>query len=185
MKQKALFLDRDGTLNIDFDFVHTSDEWEWIPGVREKLVEYKKAGYLLIVITNQSGIARGRFTQEQVDDLHHWVNARLYETHGIKIDAFYVAPWHPNFHDGKSSLLLNERKPATGLFHKAADAFQINFEWSVMAGDKQTDLLPALELGINPFLVKSRFFDDELAQWASQYHIPILESIHYLPKPEL
>ena len=185
MKQKALFLDRDGTLNIDHDFVHKQDEWDWVDGAREKLLSYKNAGYVLIVITNQSGIARDRFTQAQVDELHSWVNEELRKSHNIRFDAFFVAPWHPDFHEGKSPLLLNDRKPATGLFHKAANEFQIDFERSVMVGDKQTDLLPALELGISPFLVKSRFFDDELKLWAEHFNIPILETIQSLPDPIL
>ncbi len=170
IKNKAFFLDRDGTLNVDHDFVHKPEEWDWIEGVPETLKLLHNSGYTLIVVTNQSGIARGHFSLEQVESLHRWVNADL-EKMGFQIDAFYIAPWHPDFHAGKDPGLLGERKPGTRLFLDAAEKFDIDFSRSFMAGDKKSDVLPAIELGMTPILIHSRFTTDELISWAESRQI--------------
>ncbi len=172
----AFFLDRDGTLNVDHDFVHKPEEWDWIPGVPGKLAELKSAGFKLIVITNQSGIARRRFSLEQVEELHRWVDEDLLRR-GISIDGWYIAPWHPDFHEDKDPELLNERKPGTVLFERAAREHQIDLGKSSMAGDKISDLEPALKLGMKPYMVRSRFETKESRKWAAEHDIPLIESI--------
>ena len=176
MSSKCFFLDRDGTLNVDYDFVHTPREWTWCDGAMDALVLLKERGFKLAVITNQSGIARGRFTMEQVNRLHDWVNDQL-QNDLIEIDGFYVAPWHPDFHDGKDPGLLDERKPGTVLFRKAAAELGISFEGSCMAGDKISDLLPAMHLGIKPYLIRSRFYTEEIGNWCRQHHILIFDRL--------
>jgi len=178
MLNKAFFMDRDGTLNIDHDFVHLKDEWNWIPGVPQTLKKLHDSGFKLIVVTNQSGISRERFTLEQVNALHEWVNQKLFEDMGFMIDALYIAPWHPDFHHDKDPALLDERKPGTVLFKKAAERFNIDFSQSFMAGDKSSDIKPALELGMTPFLVKSRFTDDKLIDWAKRNNVAFFPTIN-------
>jgi len=168
----ACFLDRDGTLNIDHDYVHKPAEWDWIPGVPSALKRLQAAGYLLIVITNQSGVARGKFTLSQVHRLHRYADRKLAES-GVWIDAWYVAPWHPDFHEGKDPKLLEERKPGTALFERAMAEHGIDPERSLMVGDKASDLTPAMELGIRPQLVVSRFMNDELREWAKTNEIDV------------
>jgi len=129
-----------------------------------------KTGYKLIVITNQSGIARGLFSQKKVEELHDWVNAQLQKL-GFQIDGFYISPWHPDFHENKDPALLNERKPGTRLFEKAAELYDIDFSRSFMAGDKKSDLIPALELGMTPVLLHSRFTNNTLLKWAEARQI--------------
>lgn len=175
---KAFFFDRDGTLNIDFDYVHLKEEWEWIPGIPETLKKLHDADFRLIVVTNQSGISRGKFSLEQVNELHEWVNRDLYNKVGIQIDAFYIAPWHPDFHKDKDPLLLNERKPGTVLFERAAERFNIDFRKSFMAGDKASDITPALNLGMTPFLVSSRFTNIELLSWAFNNNVVFFPTIN-------
>lgn len=182
MPNKAFFLDRDGTLNVDHDYVHLKEEWDWIPGVPKTLKRLHDAGFKLIVVTNQSGISRGRFSLDQAKALHEWVNEQLFSEFGFRMDAFYIAPWHPYFHDGLAQELLNERKPGTVLFKQAAERFDIDFSQSYMAGDKSSDIKPALELGMKPFLVHSRFTDKKLIAWANRqkvaFHPSLVEAVN-------
>ncbi len=172
----AFFLDRDGTLNIDHDYVHKPEEWDWVPGVPEALQKIQQAGYLIIVITNQSGVARGKFSLSQVHRLHRYADRDL-ERYGVKINGWYIAPWHPDFHKNKDPELLAERKPGTALFERAAKEHRIDFSRSFMVGDKATDLKPALQLGIEPYLVVSRFMNAKLKGWAQTNKVPVLKDL--------
>lgn len=176
MSTPAFFLDRDGTLNIDHDFVHRPAEWDWIPGVPEALHELRHNGFKLIVVTNQSGVARGHFSLRQVHELHAYAGRQL-QARGVAIDDWYVAPWHPDFHEGKDPALLHERKPGTALFERAAREHDIDLSRSFMAGDKASDLMPALRLGMKPVMVTSRFMNAELRQWCRQQHIHIYDDL--------
>jgi D-glycero-D-manno-heptose 1,7-bisphosphate phosphatase len=172
----GFFLDRDGTLNVDYDFVHRPEEWTWCDGAVEAIRWMNGNGFKVIVITNQSGIARGRFTRDQVDALHAWVDEDL-KRHGAWIDAWYVAPWHPKFHEGRHPDLLHERKPGTGLFLQAAERFGIDFSGSVMAGDKISDLQPAVELGMRAWFIRSRHEPDADPDWLRRHGIPIEDTL--------
>jgi D-glycero-D-manno-heptose 1,7-bisphosphate phosphatase len=174
--ETAFFLDRDGTLNDDTDYVHTIEEWTWCDGAIEAIRWMNMNGYKVIVITNQSGIARGMFSREQVDALHAWVDEDL-RRHGAWVDAWYVAPWHPNFHDGHHPDLLLERKPGTRLFLQAAERFNIDLSKSVMAGDKISDLQPAIELGMDAIFIRSRHDAHADREWLSKHRIPIYDRL--------
>lgn len=179
----AFFLDRDGTLNIDTDYVHRIDEWVWCDGAIEAVKWMNDNGFLVIVVTNQSGVARGRFTMEQVNALHAHAEADL-ARHGARIDAWYVAPWHPKFHEGLDPALLDERKPGTGLFLQAAERFGIDFSRSHMAGDKISDLAPALELGMRPWFIRSRHEPDQDPEWLRRHGVPTVDRLlDVLKKP--
>lgn len=172
----AFFLDRDGTLNIDHDFVHRPDEWDWCDGAIEAVKRMNDMGFKVIVVTNQSGVARGRFTMEQVNALHAHAEADL-ARHGARIDAWYVAPWHPKFHEGLDPALLDERKPGTALFRQAAERFGIDFSRSHMAGDKISDLAPAVELGMKAWFIRSRHEPDQDQAWLRAKGIPTLDRL--------
>lgn len=173
---KIFFLDRDGTINVDTDFVHTREEWQFCDGAPEAIKMLNEAGFKVVVVTNQSGIIRGRFTLAQVVELHRWVDEEL-ANYGAKIDAWYIAPWHPNLHAGLNPALLRDRKPDTGMFDKALRRFKANPADGHMAGDKISDLQPAVKLGINPFLIKSRFFDGLDMDFIAVNHIPVFETL--------
>ncbi len=177
---KAFFLDRDGTINVDYDFVHKPSEWTFCKGAPEAIRILNEQGFKVIVVTNQSGIARGHFTLQQVEQLHHWVNEQLAEHHA-RIDAFYVAPHHPRF-DIEQAYDPRDRKPGTGMFRKAADRFNIDLSSSHMAGDKITDLTPALELGMQAYFVRSRFEDSQDKNWLKEKEIGIYDSLHQIIK---
>lgn len=169
--QAAFFLDRDGTLNIDHDFVHRPEQWDWCPGAIEAVKWMNDHGFLVVVVTNQSGVARGRFSLEQVHALHAHADADL-ALHGARVDAWYVAPWHPKFHEGQDPALLDERKPGTALFRRAAERFGIDFGRSWMAGDKTSDLEPALALGMRPLYLATRHHAGQDREWIRRNGIP-------------
>lgn len=155
LHNKAIFLDRDGTLNKEKSYLYKKEDWEWLDEAIESLVELKKNGYLLIVITNQSGIARGYYTSDDVIKLHEFVNTLLYE-YGIKIDAFYICPHHPLF-----SGYCDCRKPAPGLILKAANDFNIDLSKSWMIGDKISDVNAGKNAGCNTLLVLTGYGERE------------------------
>lgn len=136
---KAIFLDRDGTVNVDVDYLHECDKVQIIPGVIQALKTLKEKGYLLIVISNQSGVGRGYFPVEDVDRVNQYINLLL-QQHQIKIDDFYFCPHTESDH-------CECRKPAVGLYLQAAKDYCIDLHESYMVGDKITDVLAAAELG--------------------------------------
>jgi D-glycero-D-manno-heptose 1,7-bisphosphate phosphatase len=177
---KAFFLDRDGTLNVDYNFVHTAEEWTWCEGALEALDWMKTNGFKIIVVTNQSGIARGRYTEKEVEKLHDWVDNQL-KKKDLEIDDWFYAPHHPDY-DPQKEYDPADRKPGTGMFKKAAQKHNIDFEKSYMAGDKITDLQPAVELGITPFFIRSRHEPKQDKNWLQRYKIPQFDNIKQVVK---
>jgi len=141
---KCVFLDRDGVLNKDYvDYVYSLEKLEILPGTKEAISALKRAGYLVIVITNQSGIAKGIYKREDMQVVHDEMQ-RYYEN---QIDAFYYAPWHPSVSESLT------RKPDSLMFEKAIAKYGINPELSWMVGDKERDLIPAKRLSIKTIQV--------------------------------
>lgn len=136
---RAVFLDRDGVLNEDDpNYTYEVSKFKILPGVREALRNLKEAGYLLIVVTNQSGIDRGIYTLEQMNACHQYLQAET----GNKIDHFYFSPHHRTV---TQSLLT---KPETLMFERAIVKFNIDVTRSWMVGDRGRDIVPARVLGI-------------------------------------
>lgn len=136
---KAVFLDRDGTLNVEVDYLHEIDKFVFIDGTFQALRLLKAHGYKLIVISNQSGIGRGYYKKQDVEQLHHYMNAVL-EKYDAAIDAFYYCP-----HVEQDKCLC--RKPHTGLIDRAAAEWEIDLGQSYMVGDKESDLMTAFNAG--------------------------------------
>lgn len=172
---KAFFLDRDGTINVDYNFVHTPEEWTWCEGAIEALKWMKSENFKIIVVTNQSGISRGRYTKEHVQSLHEWVDHELHE-YNVAIDDWFYAPYHPD-HDTDGIYTPEDRKPGTGMFEKAAERHQIDFSQSYMAGDKISDLKPAITLGMNPLFIRSRHEPTQDKAWLRKHDIPTFDNI--------
>ena len=145
----AIFLDRDGTLNVDKGYVSKAEQWEWTPGAVEAIRGFNSLGFCVVVVSNQSGIGRGYYKKEDVDQLHRFVNERLGE-HGAKIDAFYFCPHRP---EGGCDC----RKPRPGLIFQARSAQGIDLGKSFMVGDKEIDVLAALAAGVTPILVETGY----------------------------
>lgn len=147
---KAIFLDRDGTINIDKGYVHTIEDFEFIEGMPEFIKEHNDKGYKIIVITNQAGIARGYYTKEDVDKLHQYINEKLAQI-GAHIDAFYICPHHPKF-TGE----CNCRKPKTGMVEQAIKDFNIDVKQSILYGDKPWDIECGKRCGIKSFYINDK-----------------------------
>lgn len=137
---RCIFLDRDGVLNRDkVDYVYTKEDHVILEGVVEALFTFKNAGYLLVIITNQSGIAKGLYTSKDVMVCYDL----LQDACGGILDAIYYAPYHAN----TDSQNLTS-KPGSLMFEKAIARFNIDVSQSWMVGDKERDLVPARKLGI-------------------------------------
>lgn len=145
-KRKAAFFDRDGTICEDIGYAYDPKDIHFIPGIPEKIRGYNEMGYLVIVVTNQSGIARGIYTEEQMRVFHETMNSRLQKEYGAHIDAFYFCPHLPEI-TGECEC----RKPKPGLFFKAIDDYNIDPKQSVSYGDSERDKIASRAAGIEHF----------------------------------
>lgn len=132
--RRAIFLDRDGTLNNDTGYVHRKEDWHWLPGVVETLRRFHAVGYLLVVVSNQSGIARGMFGEDDLHALEAWINEDLAASNAV-IDAWYYCPHLPEV-TGPCDC----RKPEPGLLLRAAADLNIDLARSWMVGDRVRDM---------------------------------------------
>lgn len=151
-RRAAIFLDRDGTINVEKDYLVDPAEFELIPGVGEALRRCHEAGYLLIVVTNQSGVARGYFTAAEVDRLHAHLQEELLP-YGLQIDAFYLCPHHPEHGSGPCDC----RKGAPGMLLQAAREHHIDLAASWMVGDKRSDVEAGENAGCRSILVRTGY----------------------------
>lgn len=135
---KAVFLDRDGTINVDKNYLYRKEDFELLPHTIEALRLLQNAGFLLVVITNQSGIARGYYTEEQFMKLNQWM-IEHFRTKGITIDAVYYCPHHPQAKIEKYRRNCNCRKPKTELFEAAVIDLNIDLAKSFAIGDRLRD----------------------------------------------
>ena len=148
MKKSAFFLDRDGVVIRQVSYLHTPEQVELETGVPEALRRIHDSGALAVVVTNQSGVARGMFTREDVERVHARIQ-ELLAAHGERIDGFFTCFHHPDF-TGPCAC----RKPAPGLFLEAAERLGIDLGSSFMAGDKFSDLESGRNAGVRQsFLV--------------------------------
>ncbi|MDC9590766.1 D-glycero-beta-D-manno-heptose 1,7-bisphosphate 7-phosphatase [Xenorhabdus sp. XENO-10] len=138
----AVFLDRDGTINIDHGYVHEIDNFQFIDGAIEAMLELKKMGYALVLVTNQSGIARKIFTEDQFMQLTEWMDWSLADR-GVDLDGIYYCPHHPEAEDEEHKKSCNCRKPQPGMLLDAQQELHIDMSSSYMVGDKIEDMLAA------------------------------------------
>lgn len=145
---RALFLDRDGVINREKNYLYRIEDFEFIDGVFESCRYFQKKGYLIIIVTNQAGIARGKYTEQDYKVLTDWMLLR-FENQGITITKVYHCPHHPEF-----TVECICRKPKTGMFIQAEKEFNIDMSSSIMVGDKSSDIEAAEHSGIgNSFLI--------------------------------
>lgn len=148
-KRSAIFLDRDGTLNEDKNYVHRWEDWRWLPGVIQGLRKLQQAGYMLVIASNQSGIARGFYPEKDWHELCRKINYDLAH-YGIRIDGFYFCPHHPDF-TGPCQC----RKPLPGLLLQAIADLNLDPASSWLIGDKRSDAEAALAAGCRPVLLQN------------------------------
>lgn len=169
--RKALFLDRDGVINKEKNYLFKIKDFEFIDGVFEICREFQNRGYLLIVLTNQAGIARGKYTEEDFHTLTEWMLERFFEE-CITIDAVFHCPHHPDY-----TGVCDCRKPSPGMLKEAQKMFDIDMESSILVGDKESDIEAGLHAGVGRnILVRSGHEVDEERTKADE----VLESIEEL-----
>lgn len=143
----AAFLDRDGVLNVDHGYVYKPEQLEWIADAPQAVRLLNEAGYLVCVITNQSGVARGYYDEAAVKAFHAHMQSRLADA-GAHIDAFYYCPHHPDGAVEALAIRCQCRKPGTGMFEQAARDWPIDIARSFMIGDKDDDMTAAAAFNI-------------------------------------
>lgn len=151
----AIFLDRDGTINIDHGYLYEIERFEFIDGVIDACLELKRMGFALVVVTNQSGIARGKFTEEQFMQLTEWMDWSLADR-GVDLDGIYFCPHHPDTGMVEYQQQCDCRKPLPGMLLAAKEHLNIDMAASYIVGDKIEDLQAGIAAGIGTkVLVKS------------------------------
>jgi D-glycero-D-manno-heptose 1,7-bisphosphate phosphatase len=141
--QKTLFLDRDGVINVEKNYLYKIDDFKFIDGIVNLCKYYQDSGYIVIVVTNQSGIARGYYSEDDFSKLTNWMCEEFYKN-GITISKVYHCPHHPSI-SGDCSC----RKPNNGMFIDAQKEFNIDLANSIMVGDKERDIEAALNAGVH------------------------------------
>ncbi|OWP26376.1 histidinol phosphatase [Fusobacterium polymorphum] len=153
--KKAIFLDRDGTINVEKDYIYKSEDLVFEEGTIEALKTFKNLGYILIVISNQSGIARGYFTEEDLNIFNNNMNEIL-KRNGIEIIEFYCCPHHPDG-IGEYKKVCECRKPNNKMIEDAIKKYNIAREKSYMIGDKTSDIGAGLKSNLKTVLVKTGY----------------------------
>ncbi|MCD6174877.1 MAG: HAD family hydrolase [Planctomycetes bacterium] len=152
MAQKAVFFDRDDTLISDSGYMQRPEQVNLLPGVPETLIQLKKMGYLLVVVTNQSGIARGFLTEDDLDKIHQEFKRQLAAENAV-IDGLYYCPYHPDGAVQNFSIESNLRKPNAGMFFQAEKDLDIDLTQSWMIGDSYRDIQAGKAAGCHTILV--------------------------------
>lgn len=143
----AVFFDRDGVLNLDHDFVHRPDQFDWVTGAPEVIGHLNQLGWRVFVVTNQSGIARGYYEEADVQALHAWMNRDL-AAHGAHIDDFRYCPHHPSVGRAPYVGPCACRKPAPGMLLSLMESWPVRRAGSFLVGDKPSDLEAAAAAGL-------------------------------------
>lgn len=152
MQNKAFFLDRDGVIIKNVPYLNKVDNIQFMPRISESIRRINRLGFKCIVVTNQSGVARGFIEIEQLISIHQYITKCLHEEQAI-IDAFYFCPHYPDGQVTKYSIDCNCRKPKPGLLQSAAHELNVNLSESIMVGDQVTDYEAGINAGCMSFLL--------------------------------
>lgn len=160
-KRKALFLDRDGVINIDSGYVINKEDFIFVDGIFDFCSVAQKLGYVIVIVTNQAGIARGYYSVTDFMSLTRWVESK-FAFHGIELSTTYFCPHHEDF-----TGVCNCRKPSPGMLIEAATDLNLDLAKSVLVGDKNSDMLAAKNAGVPVrWLIKAQ--SDEVLENATQ-----------------
>ena len=147
MTQRAAFIDRDGVLNEDHGYVFRAEDFHWLPGAIAALARLQQAGYALVVVTNQSGIARGFYSEADLARLNAHMQAEL-QAQGVALAGIYACPHHPQGSVVAYRRICDCRKPSPGLILQAAHALSLDLAASCLFGDKASDIEAGRRAGV-------------------------------------
>ncbi|MDO8552927.1 MAG: HAD family hydrolase [bacterium] len=159
----AVFLDRDGVINEEVEYLSDSSKLRLVPGSARAIRLLNERAIPVIVVTNQSGVARGYYPESRIAHLHHALDESL-KDEGAHIDRFYYCPHHPEGL-GKYRIDCECRKPKPGLLHEAAKDFSLNLKNCIIIGDKASDIGAGIAAGCRTILVMTGYGKKELASW--------------------
>lgn len=165
---RGVFLDRDGVLNRDVGYLSEIDRLEWIDGAKEAIARLTSAGYRVFVVTNQSGVARGFYTEAAVMRLHEYMSAEIRAAGGL-IDAFSYCPHLPEGTVARYAVACDCRKPEPGMITKLINRFAIDPRGSFMVGDRPADLEAARKAGLSGALFPGGNLDSFIQKLLSTY----------------
>ena len=141
-RRPALFLDRDGVINVEKNYVHRIEDFEFIDGIFDLCRSAAAATMAVVVVTNQAGIGRGHYSENQFLLLTEWMRGRFADA-GVAIDGVYYCPYHPDYGVGKYRVDSFYRKPNPGMILRARDELNLSLENSILVGDKASDIAAA------------------------------------------
>ena len=147
MTTKALFLDRDGVINLDHGYVFRVEDFQFIDGIFELSRAAISKGYVICVITNQAGIGRGYYNVSDFNSLTEWM-CEQFRVEGVSISKVYFSPYHPEHGIGRYKKDDKSRKPNPGMIQQAVDEFNLDLSESVLIGDKPSDIQAGLNAGV-------------------------------------
>lgn len=168
-KRPAVFMDRDGTINEQMGYINHLSRFHILPGVPEAIKLLNENGYLVIVITNQSGVARGYYPISLIQEIHTYMRESL-KKEGANIDAVFFCPHYPRGKVEEYSRECDCRKPKTGMIKQARESFDIDMSISYMIGDHFTDLEMAHNCGLRSIMVKTGYGLGE-----ADYILPLMD----------
>ena len=151
MSRPALFLDRDGIINVDHGYVVRQEDFDFIEGIFDVVLAANRAGYLVIVVTNQAGIGRGYYTEANFHQITDWM-LEQFDLRGAHIEAVYFSPYHPEHGVGEYRRDSDCRKPAPGMLLRAAREHDIDLKHSILVGDKLSDIEAGQRAGVGTLL---------------------------------
>jgi D-glycero-D-manno-heptose 1,7-bisphosphate phosphatase len=179
MKRRAVFIDRDGTINEEAGYPADFARMKIYPESYEAVRLINEAGFLAIVVTNQSGIGRGLLTESDLAAIHDKMRA-AFTTHGARLDAFYYCPHYELSPDPRYGIACECRKPNPGLARRAAADFAIDLKRSYMIGDKPDDVAFGLNIGATPILVSTGFGRESEKKLREQGLPPVRVAANFL-----
>lgn len=152
VKQRALFLDRDGVVNEEIGYLWRPEEVRFLPGIFDLCRRAQALQYRLIVVTNQAGIARGMYSEEDFHSLMRWMRAE-FAREGVTLDQYYFCPHHPEVGVGAYRRECPDRKPGPGMLLRAAKEFDLDLGQCVLVGDRCTDIQAGLAAGVGTLVL--------------------------------
>lgn len=163
MTRPAVFLDRDGTMIHEVQYLRRCDDLTWFPSTIDAIRLLNRAGFIVCVTTNQSGVGRGYYTEDDVRAIHERMRQDL-EAAGARIDAWFYCPHHPDAVVDALRLVCDCRKPRPGMIRRAADRFSIELGRSFVVGDRLTDVGLAESVGAQGVLVRTGYGEHTLQE---------------------